>query len=268
MSASSTEATNLAGKTCLITGGAGGLGRALAAAFLRAGANVAICDINEERLKQASAELSGTGAGSLLAAKADVADPAAAQQLFDRITAKFRTVDVLVNNAAIMDRFDPVADLDLELWDRVISVNLAGPFIFSKLALRVMLQQPKPDGCILNIASGAAKGGWLAGAAYTTSKHGLVGLTKSTASFYGPKGIRCNALMVGPMQTEFGAAHRGSHHEEGSRKVMEILSGVGIQLCDVREVADLCVSLATGPGSSLINGACIAVDHGWTSVVG
>ncbi|EKG13732.1 Short-chain dehydrogenase/reductase SDR [Macrophomina phaseolina MS6] len=163
MSASSTEATNLAGKTCLITGGAGGLGRALAAAFLRAGANVAICDLNEERLKQASAELSGTGAGSLLAANADVADPAAAQQLFDRITAKFRTVDVLVNNAAIMDRFDPVADLDHELWDRVISVNLAGPFIFSKLALRVMLQQPKPDGCILNIASGAAKGGWLAG---------------------------------------------------------------------------------------------------------
>lgn len=114
-----------------------------------------------------------------------------------------------------------------------------------------------------------AKADTKAGAAYTASKHGLVGLTKSTAAFYGPKGIRCNALMMGVMPaTNMSDAFIGGCNAEGRQKVMEILSATRPTPCNLDEVAAYCLSLAHGAGSSLINGAVINVDHGWTSVVG
>ncbi|CAN8103586.1 unnamed protein product [Discula destructiva] len=256
-----------AGKTCLVTGGAGGLGKAIASAFLKAGANVVICDIKQARVDEASAELSSLG--SLLAVVVDITNSEAVESLFEQITTKFGTLDVLVNNAAIMDRFDPVGDLDPELWDKVIAVNLRAPFVLTKLALEIMLKKDSPSGSIINIASGAAKAGWLAGAAYTASKHGLIGLTKSTASYYGPKGIRCNTMMMGVMPTtNMKDAFMGGANTEGMQKVMGLLSGAKPTPCDLGEAAAYAVSLAHGAGASLINGACINVDHGWSSVVG
>lgn len=161
MSTSTTKPSPLLGKTCLITGGAGGLGKSIAATFLRAGANVVICDIHEQRVQEASAELSTLGL--LLAITLDITDQTAVKDMFKQIAARFGTVHVLVNNAAIMDRFDPVAEVDEALWDKVMAVNLTAPFLLTKLALQSMLQLKTPDGSIINIASGAAKAGWLAG---------------------------------------------------------------------------------------------------------
>lgn len=151
----------LAGKTCLITGGAGGLGKVIATKFLEAGANVVICDVNDDRLHQASQELSSKG--PLKAIKTDITSQTEVQSLFDQLIQAFGKIDVLVNNAGIMDKFDPVGDLDFELWDRVMAVNLTAPFLLSKLAVRNMLEQPKPDGRIINIVSVAGKAGWAAG---------------------------------------------------------------------------------------------------------
>ncbi|KAF9767896.1 hypothetical protein IL306_014875 [Fusarium sp. DS 682] len=161
MSVLQTESDSLAGKTCLITGGAGGLGKAIAIAFLKAGSNVVICDINEERVKQTLTELEGMG--SLLAKTIDITSLSEVQQLFDEIYSKFAKLDILINNAAIMDRFEPVGDVDLELWDKVLAVNLTAPLLLSKLAVQGMLQQTSTNGSIINIASGSAKAGWLAG---------------------------------------------------------------------------------------------------------
>ncbi|KAH7461750.1 hypothetical protein FOMA001_g18869 [Fusarium oxysporum f. sp. matthiolae] len=161
MSVLQTESPSLSGKTCLITGGAGGLGKAIAIAFLKVGSNVVICDINEERVKQTSAELEGMG--SLLAKTVDITKLSEVQQLFDEISSKFVKLDILINNAAIMDRFEPVGDVDLELWDRVLAVNLTAPLLLSKLAVQGMLLQEITNGSIINIASGSAKAGWLAG---------------------------------------------------------------------------------------------------------
>ncbi|KAI9152363.1 Terpene cyclase atmB [Paramyrothecium foliicola] len=256
---------NLVGKTCLITGGAGGLGKAIAAAFLEAGANVIICDIREDRVQQASVELAGKG--SLTAVTADITSPGSMQDLFSTIAARFGTLHVLINNAAIMDRFEPVGDVGLELWNQVLAVNLTAPLFLSKLAIGSMLQDPISNGCIINIASGAAKAGWLAGAAYTASKHGLIGLTKSTAAFYSNKGIRCNALMLGVIgSTYISDAFRDDCHSEGRQKVGEILTGHRPQALDVKDVGALCVSLTCGQGWNAVNGGLIAVDHGWTSV--
>lgn len=151
----------LAGKTCLVTGGGGGLGKVIATKFLEAGAKVVICDINDERLQQTSAELSSKG--PLKAIKTDITNKDEVQGLFDELISAFGKIDVLVNNAGIMDQFDPVGDLEIEHWDRVMAINLTAPFLLSKLAVRNMLEQPKPDGRIINISSVAGRAGWASG---------------------------------------------------------------------------------------------------------
>ncbi|KAJ5306050.1 hypothetical protein PENANT_c024G01908 [Penicillium antarcticum] len=256
----------LAGKTCLITGGAGGLGKAIASQFLEAGANVVVCDINDERLQQTSAELSSKG--PLKAIKTDITNTAEVEGLFETLIGAFGKIDVLVNNAGIMDHFDPIGDLDMELWDRVIALNLTAPALLSKFAIRNMLEQEVVDGRIINIVSVAGKAGWASGAAYTASKHGLVGLTKNTAAFYGTKGIKCNALMMGGMNTNIVDAFKTGMHMEGYQKMASILESIQTPHVDVDEVAGFCVNMTYGKGAGQINGATIAIDNGWTSIVG
>ncbi|PWY91359.1 short chain dehydrogenase/oxidoreductase [Aspergillus sclerotioniger CBS 115572] len=260
---------NLTGKTCLVTGGAGGLGKAIAARFFSAGANVVICDVNEERLRQTSLDLAGPdGDARLKIIKTDITSATQVQTLFDEIVTQYQKLDILINNAGIMDHFDPVGDLDEGLWNKVIAVNLTAPFLLSKLAVRNMLAQEVVQGCIVNIVSLAGKAGFMAGAAYTASKHGLVGLTKNTASFYGSKGIRCNALMMGGMMTNITDAFMSNINMEGKDKAVGLMTAAGVPLCDVDRVAELCLSISCGPGAELINGTCIPVDHGLSGLLG
>ncbi|PLB42621.1 SDR family NAD(P)-dependent oxidoreductase [Aspergillus candidus] len=259
--------TDITGKTCLVTGGAGGLGKAIATRFLAANANIVICDINEARLQETETELSGTSsAGKVKAIKADITSAAAVQTLFDEIVATFGKVDILVNNAGIMDRFDPVGDLDASLWDKVIAVNLTAPFLLSKLAVQNMLAQEKVEGNIVNIVSLAGRGGGVAGAAYTASKHGLVGLTKNTAVAYGNKGIRCNALMMGGMDTNITEAFMAGINREGMERIEQLMQAMRIPMCPLGEVAEVVFTLTCGPGARLMNGNCVPVDNGFSAV--
>lgn len=116
-----------------------------------------VCNINEDQLQQTSSELGETN--QLKTVRADITSASAVQTLFDKIIADFGKLDILVNNAGIIDRFDPVGDLDKALWDKVIGVNLTAPFLLSKLAVRNILAQPTPNGCIINIVSVASKAG-------------------------------------------------------------------------------------------------------------
>ncbi|KAF7713744.1 PKS/NRPS-like protein biosynthetic cluster [Penicillium ucsense] len=256
----------LAGKTCLVTGGAGGLGKAIATHFLHAGANVVICDIHEERLQETAKELSSKG--PFRAIKSDITKAEERKNLFDSLIKEFGKIDVLVNNAGIMDQFDPVGDVSLEQWDRVIALNLTAPMVLSQMAVQNMLEQAEPNGRIINIVSVAGQAGWAAGAAYTASKHGLVGLTKNTAAFYGNKGVRCNALMMGAMQTNIADVFKTGMNMEGYQRMNAVYEAVQAPACDLDEVAGFCTNLTYGKGSSVINGACIALDNGWTAVVG
>lgn len=108
----------------------------------------------------------------------------------------------------------------------------------------------------------------ISGAAYTASKHGLVGLTKNTAAYYGNKGIRCNAMMMGAMNTNIADVFKTGMHMEGYQKMNSVYESIKAPACDLDEVAGFCVNLTYGPGASVINGACIAIDNGWTCVVG
>lgn len=155
---------NLSGKTCLVTGGAGGLGKTIATRYLQAGANVVICDINQDRLDHTAKELAlGDNASRLLTIKTDITSASDVQALFDEIVARFQKLDILINNAGIMDRFDPVGELDEDLWNRVIAVNLTAPYLLSKLAVQDMLKGDVVDGRIVNIVSVAGKAGFAAG---------------------------------------------------------------------------------------------------------
>ncbi|CEN60533.1 hypothetical protein ASPCAL02969 [Aspergillus calidoustus] len=256
----------LAGKNALVTGGASGLGKAIATKYLEAGATVIICDINKERITQTMSELSAKG--TIKGYVYDISNHEEVDQLFIKISAEFGTLHILVSNAGIMDRFDPAGDLDPALWDRVIAVNLTAPFLVSRKAIQLFLAQEEPDGYILNIASMAGKVGLAAGAAYTASKHGLVGLTKNTSSFYADKGIRCNAFMMGAMNTNVTDAFRSGINTDGYQKTRDVMQALRVPLCGLDDVADLALELSHGARSKLLNGALIHVDNGWGSMMG
>lgn len=156
---------DLSNKTALITGGASGLGKAVATKYLHANATVIICDINPSRIEETTSQLSALETGTLRAYTADITCFHKVHDLFVKIRGEFGSSapDILVNNAGIMDRFDPVGDLDPGLWDRVMKINLTAPFWLSKLAVEGWLAGGT-EGCILNIASVAGKVGLAAGA--------------------------------------------------------------------------------------------------------
>ncbi len=171
----------------------------------------------------------------------------------------FGGVDIVVNNAGIMDDFIPTAELITDKWNRVLGVNLNGPFYVSRAALRSML--PNKKGVILNIASIGGLHGGRAGAAYTTAKHGLIGLTKNTAFMYANEGIRCNAIAPGGVETSIGLTLHP--HPFGYGKIspgLPLMPRAGKPI----EIARLALFLVTDD-ASFINGSVITADAGWTA---
>ncbi|CAH0020661.1 unnamed protein product [Clonostachys rhizophaga] len=251
-------------KVVLITGSGGGLGRYLAGAYLEAGAHVVLCDIHEERLKAAEEELSGKG--PVFAQKVDAANEESVKGLFRAAVNKFGRIDVVVNNAAIFDALAPVGKTDKALWDRVISVNLTGNFIVSKEAVNQFLVQEPQGGNIVNVGSIAGLKGYLAGITYTASKHALRGMTMNIASYYGKKGIRCNLVQPGGMDTELYKELEGNTDTEGLNLLMGNCPGLkdGSAMVPLDKMSSLIMFLSSDSASSL-NGQILNADNGAVS---
>lgn len=186
------------GRSVIVTGAGSGIGRAAALAFAAQGARVVVADLNPEGAAAVVAEIEAAG-GTAVPVTGDLSE----QAVVDRVTAtaveRFGGVDVLVNNAGIMDRMSAVAEVSDAEWERVIRVNLTTPFLLARSVLPHMLAAGR--GAIVNTASEASLRGSAAGAAYTASKHGVVGLTKSLAVMYRDQGIRTNAVAPGGTRT-------------------------------------------------------------------
>lgn len=149
---------DFSGKVFLVTGAAGGLGKAIAESLIVAKAKVVIVDVNTERLKIAESELSLHG--DVLALAVDISDEDAVKGMMFATFENFGKLDVVVNNAGIVDMFDGVATLEKSLWDKVIAVNLTAPYLVSKHAVDHFLSRDPPQGAIVNIASvGGLQGG-------------------------------------------------------------------------------------------------------------
>jgi len=156
-------ADSLEGKACLVTGAAGGLGKAIAQAFLAAGAKVVLCDINAGRLKDTTDEFSTSYPDKVVALQADITNESAVEKLFEEALDKTHRLDVLVNNAGLMDKFDPVGTLEKQEWDRILAVNLTAPYLMTKAAVNQMLAQEPAGGTVINVASSASMAGFRAG---------------------------------------------------------------------------------------------------------
>ncbi|KPI36732.1 Bacilysin biosynthesis oxido BacC [Cyphellophora attinorum] len=254
-------------RTCLVTGGAGGLGKSIALALLAEGANVVVTDFNEKTLNSVTAEFQQRKE-SVLFLPADVSDAGAVESLISKTVQHFGQLDVLVNCAGIFDRLEPVGEISPELWSKVLTVNVTGPYLLSKAAINHFLSRSATDASIINIGSLASEHGWCGGAAYTTSKHAVRGLTKSIAAFYRNKGIRCNLVMPGGMNTDIvtNMANTQGLHQEGSKMLDAVVEALETPISDTKEVANLVVFLAS-TRSSALTGAVIKADHGITALI-
>ncbi len=193
----------LAGRVAIVTGGGSGIGRATVLALAHEGAAVVVADLSRERTEQVVAEVAAAG-GAALAHVVDVADESAVAALVAATVARFGGLDILHNNAAatdwsILGGDGEIAQLDLAIWERSLAVNLRGPFLGCKHAIPAMLKRGR--GAIVNTSSASGLTGDLVRTAYGVSKAGVDGLTRYVATQYGKRGIRCNAIAPGVIET-------------------------------------------------------------------
>ena len=187
------------GKTVIVTGGVSGIGEGVSRAFLKEGANVVMnCLPGEEAGFRLYSELREQGACCILV-EGDISDKASVDNLVEQAEKTYGRIDTLVSNAAAFDYYTPLLETSEELWNKLLDVNLRGNFFLSKAILPHMIENG--GGNLIFIASIAGVIAGHGGAAYTTTKHGVVGLCKQITFHYGCKGIRCNTVCPGSIYT-------------------------------------------------------------------
>lgn len=245
----------LQGKVALITGAASGLGRAQAIEYAKEGAKVIVSDVNAEGLAETE-KLIKDNNGTALSIVADVSKKEDVQKMIKKALEVFGTVDICVNNAAILADFKASLDITEEEWDRIMAVNVKGVYLLTNALLPHMLEKKK--GTFINIAS---IGGTIAGvgdAAYITSKHAVVGYTKQLAFNYAKDGIRAVSLCPGLIDTPMVQYAIEHDRPEVVRQINSIPSE---HIGQAEEVAYFSAYLASEKASH-INGVEMKIDGG------
>ena len=241
----------LIGKVALITGGAQGIGKAIALLLARNGADIVVTDVNLERAEETSGEIQALGRKGM-ALKADVSRLAEVEALVQTVVEKFGRIDILVNNAGIA-RDKLILRMTEEDWDAVLGVNLKGTFNCTKAVIKHMSKQR--SGKVVNIASVVGEMGNAGQANYSASKAGVIGFTKTLAREFAQRGININAIAPGYIQTPMTDALPEKAKEELKRMIpMERLG----QPEDVARAVLFLVSEA----SSYITGHVLNVNGG------
>jgi NAD(P)-dependent dehydrogenase (short-subunit alcohol dehydrogenase family) len=191
-------------KVAIVTGAGSGIGRASALALLREGYAVALAGRRAEALEQ-TRDLAGPHSARALAVPTDVCDASAVRALFERVKESFGRLDLLFNNAGVGAPAIPLEDLSLEQWQRVVDINLTGPFLCTQAAFRMMKEQNPSGGRIINNGSISAHTPRPHSAPYTATKHAITGLTRSTALDGRRYNIACGQIDIGNAATELTA---------------------------------------------------------------
>jgi NAD(P)-dependent dehydrogenase (short-subunit alcohol dehydrogenase family) len=243
----------LEGKVAVITGSGNGIGRASALRLAQAGAIICVVDADDAG-GSATATAIGTGGGTAQFFSTDVSRPESVRSMADEVLGRFGKVDILVNDAAIFPR-SFLVDMDWSEWERVIAVNLHGPFLCTKAFLSSMVS--RRAGRIVNVASGLGVTGGTKAAHYATSKGGLIAFTKSLALELAPYGITANALVPGLSDT--GMPRRGQSEQE----IQAMLEQIPLKrLAQPEEIAEF-LAFLVGPSSAYVTGQTLFVNGGW-----
>lgn len=229
----------LQGKKALVTGGARGIGAAIATAFAREGADVAVVDLKLHAAEERVAELKSFG-GKTFAVAADVSDEAQVSAAVRSVTDAFGSIDILVNNAGI-DTTSVVAEMDTAMWDEMMAVNLRSVFLCTRAVLKPMIAQK--FGRIINISSQLGHKGAPEMAHYAAAKAGVIGFTRSLAYEVARDGVTVNAICPGPIETDL---FRALPEDWRKRKLNELPIG---RAGRVEEIAPTAVMLASQEGS-------------------
>jgi meso-butanediol dehydrogenase/(S,S)-butanediol dehydrogenase/diacetyl reductase len=240
----------LSGKTALVTGAASGIGRATALRLAADGAHVALADRNLEGAEEAATEIQQAG-GDALAFQFDAASGASCRGLVDRAVAMLGRLDILTNIAGVMQR-GLFAEMTAETWDTVLAVNITAIFHITQQALPHLTET---RGCVVNMASVSAIRGVPQSAAYSASKHAVVGLTKSLAGEFQDRHVRVNAIAPGPIDTPL---------------IRPIKPPAGSPLATIAwgEPEDVAGAVAylVSDEAKFVNGTILSIDGGQTAV--
>jgi NAD(P)-dependent dehydrogenase (short-subunit alcohol dehydrogenase family) len=246
-------------RTIVVTGAAQGVGLATATMLAQRDCRVVLLDLQPvdahvDALRSAGAQVAGLSG--------DVSSESFVQQLAHWIAREYGAADGLVNNAGI-SLIAPAEETTAAQWQRVMNINLFGPFLLCRYLGAQMLERHR--GSIVNVASVAGLAGVGHRSAYNSSKHGLIGLTKTLAAEWGGRGVRVNAVCPGWIKTEMDVADQGS----GAYSDADIVNRVPMaRFAKVADVAEAIGFLLDGERSAFINGVSLPVDGGWTADAG
>ena len=247
----------LQGKIALVTGGAGGIGRATALAFVREGAKVAVVDINLAAAQAVADEITTAG-GEAIAIATDISRSEQVQAMVAQVVGRFGRLDIAFNNAALDLEHEPLHKITEDTFDRLVSVNIKGTWLCMKHEIEQMLKQGG-GGAIVNTASIGGVGAAPRQPIYGATKHAVVGMTQSAGVEYGRKGIRVNAVCPGVIRT--GMMERAIERDPRRQLHVDQIHPIG-RLGEAEDIARAVVFLCSDDASFIV-GHPLPVDGGY-----
>ncbi|HEU0003223.1 MAG TPA: glucose 1-dehydrogenase [Ktedonobacteraceae bacterium] len=251
-------------KIALVTGAGSGIGEHIARLFAQQGAHVILSDIRADAAERVTAEIRAAG-GSVRVQQLDVTEESQVKSAIEQVAAIEGRLDVLVNNAGI-SHVGNILETSLQDWERVMSVNAKGVFLCAREGVRQMLAQSPIGGVIINMSSVAATIGIDRRLPYCASKGAVLALTRSIAIDFATRGIRCNAICPGTVQTPFVdgyLARNFAGHEDEVRQQLHARQPIG-RMGRPDEIAHAALYLASDE-AAFVTGSALVIDGGWTA---